>query len=254
MIQVDCQPLYSDGRHYDLQSGHITEDIQFYQELLERFGDPVLELACGTGRISIPLAEKGWAITGLDVSEGMLEQARRKTAEKGVSVEWILADCRTFSLNKSYKLILFPFNSIAHLHDRESIEACFTCVRNHLSEEGYFVIDFFNPRLDILLRDSSRRYPVFTYLDPDGNGTVVVTENNVYDDASQINMIKWYYQFSNREEEIVEELNMRMFFPQELDALLYYNGFSVESRYGNYNRETFQTGSPKHLVVCRRRR
>ena len=250
MKPIDCADLYKDGRHYDLQNKHLTDDIPFYRQQIDKYGQPVLELACGTGRITIPLAKEGVQISGLDISQPMLSTAKEKAKAAGVQVEWIKADCRDFKLGKKFRLIFIPINSITHLHDRESLQACFACVKEHLQPDGKFIIDVFNPRLDILLRDPSKRYPVAEYPDPDGQGTVVVTENNVYDTATQINRIKWYFRIGERKDELVVENNMRILFPRELDALLHYNGLTVEAKYGNYDQSPFRSDSPKQLTVC----
>ncbi len=250
MKPIDCEHLYRDGRYYDLENEDFVDDIPFYLHQIEKYGEPVLELACGTGRITIPIAQKGIQITGLDILDSMLNHAKRKATNKGVNVEWIKADCRDFRLNKKFNLIFFPFNSIAHLHDLESIKACFSCVKEHLMDNGRFIIDFFNPSLNILTRDPTRRYPVKEYLDPDGKGQVVITENNIYDAANQINRVKWYYNIGSQSEEVVEDLNMRIFYPQELDALLYYNGFTIDTKYSNYDETPFMSASPKQLIVC----
>jgi len=250
MKPIDCEPLCRNGRHYDLQDKDFLDDIPFYLRQIKKYGEPVLELCCGTGRVTIPIAQQGIKTSGLDISEPMLSHARRKAAVKGVDVEWVKADCRDFKLDRKFNLIFFPFNSIAHLHDLESIESCFSSVRMHLRNEGRFVIDIFNPRLDILTRDPSKCYPVAGYPDPDGKGTVLITENNIYDAAAQINRIKWYYKIGSQAEEVVEELNMRILYPQELDALLYYNGFTIEAKFGNYDESPFVSTSPKQLIVC----
>ena len=251
MKPSDCGGLYADGRHYDRQYAGMTGDIPFYLKQAGRYGGPVLELACGTGRITIPLAKQGIDITGLDVSGGMLQQAEANAARTGASVSWIQADCCRFSLGSRFKLILIPFNSIAHLHDPESIEGCFACVKKHLSDGGRFIVDIFNPRLDILVRDPSERYPVAEYPDPDGRGTVTVTENNIYDAASQVNHIKWYYRIGDSSDESVEELNMRVFFPQELDALLRNGSFIIDAKYGDFDESPFTSESPRQIAVCR---
>jgi len=214
-----------------------------------QYSEPVLELACGTGRITIPIAEQGIDITGLDISEPMISYAKKKAKEKGVTVEWVKADCRNFKLDRKFNLIFFPFNSIAHLHDLESIKSCFSCVKMHLKDEGRFIIDIFNPCLDILIRDSSIRYPVAEYPDPNGKGTVVITENNLYDTSTQINRIKWYYKIGS-EPEVMKELNMRIFYPQEIDVLLHYNGFKIEDKFGDYDETPFTSTSPKQVIVC----
>ena len=117
--------LLRDGRHYDLLNKKVIDDIPFYIHQVNKYGDPMLELACGTGRVTIPLAESGINITGVDISESMLSHAQAKTKEKEVDIEWIKADCRNFHLNKKFNLIVFPFNTIAILHDLKSIDSCF---------------------------------------------------------------------------------------------------------------------------------
>jgi ubiquinone/menaquinone biosynthesis C-methylase UbiE len=117
-----------DGKQYDAHFGPYTHDVPFYLRQIRKYGEPVLELACGTGRITIPLAEKGIKITGLDISKSMLSQAKKNSKEKGVDVEWVKADCRDFRLKKKFNLIFFPINSICHLMDIESVESCFRCV------------------------------------------------------------------------------------------------------------------------------
>jgi SAM-dependent methyltransferase len=251
MKDIDCGPLYFDGRHYDLQHAGITDDIPFYLTEADRWGGPVLELGCGTGRVSIPLAVKGFDVTGLDTSRPMLDHARKKARDANVSVRWVEGDCRDFDLGRKYSLVIFPFNALAHLHDHESTEACLACVSAHLETTGRFIVDIFNPRLDILLRDASERYPVAEYADPDGRGTVVITENNVYDSASQINRIKWYYRIGGGSRETVRELNMRIYYPQELNGLLRWNGFAIENKYGDCDRTPFSSASPRQIVVAR---
>ncbi|MBI4721665.1 MAG: class I SAM-dependent methyltransferase [Candidatus Stahlbacteria bacterium] len=248
MKPIDCGPIYRNGRYYDIQNKDFVDDISFYLHKIKNYGEPVLELACGTGRITIPMAEQGIQITGLDISEPMLAQAKRK-AER-IDIEWVKADCRDFKLSKKFNLIFVPFNSIAHIHDLESIKSCLSYVKMHLKDNGRFIIDIFNPCLNILTRDPSNRYPVAEYPDPDGKGNVVITENNVYDSATQINYIKWYYKIGNQAKEIVEELNLRMFYPQEIDAILYYNGLMIEDKFGNYDETPFMSTSPKQIIVC----
>ncbi len=243
------EPLYRNPVYYDLQNKNFTEDIPFYLKQIEKFGQPVLELACGTGRITIPIAERGIEITGLDISEPMLSYAKTKAEEKGVDIEWVKADCRNFELSKKFNVILLPFNSICLLRDISSIESCLSRVKAHLKEDGRFIIDVFNPNLKLLTRDPSKRYPVFEFPDPGTGETVVVTENNIYDASTQINKVMWHYKIGNRAEEITEELDMRIFYPQELKEILQCNGFEIESVSGDYDESPFVSASPKQLVI-----
>ncbi len=251
MKPLDLDHLYFDGRHYDLQNGDYEDDIPFYVKMAETYGGPVLELACGTGRIAIPLAKKGFQVVGLDAMPSMLEQAKKKS--KGLDIEWIHGDARDFELHKKFGVILFPFNSLAHLYDLESISGCFACVRKHLIDDGRFIIDMFNPCLDCLMRDPLACFPVAEYTDPDRKGRVVVMESNAYDRATQINHIKWFYRIENQPEEHIEDLNMRIFFPQELDVLLKFHGFEIDKKFGDFNETPFDSDSEKQVVVCRKR-
>ena len=112
------------------------------------------------------------------------------------------------------------------------------------------MVDIFNPRLDILTRDSTKQYPVGSYFDPDIKRQIVITESNIYDASSQVNKLKWFYSI-NGNEEFVVDYKLRIIFPCELDMLLKYSGFSIEAKYGDYDESPFQAASPKQLVICR---
>ena len=243
-------PLLFDGRHYDRHWRHLTADIPFWLNQARKFGGPILELACGTGRVSLPLAKAGFAVTGVDISDSMLAEARKKAAAAAVAIEWLKADMRSFDLGRKFPLVIFPFNTIAVLHGLEDLEACLSCVKQHLAPGGRFIIDVFHPSLDILRRDPEQRFPHCEYPAPDGQGPVVVTESTAYDATHQINRVKLFFKFPGQVEEAVEEFTVRVYFPQELDALLKYNGLAVESKFGNYDESPFAAASPKQLIIC----
>lgn len=251
MKPIDSEPLYRDGRFYDLENSSLTADIPFYLELAKSVRGPVLEVACGTGRITLPLARAGIQMTGLDVSPGMLAQARTKTAAENLTVDWVEADCRNFDLKKKFKLIYIPFNSMHHMLDTESIEAFLNCVKNHLDQDGKFAFDVFNPALKILSRPADQRFPVFKHPHPDNpEEEVIVEETNVYDSKTQINHIKWHFSIGDRKDVQVNELNMRVFFPQELDIILKYNGFEILEKFGSFDKNEFTSKDMKQICIC----
>ncbi|WP_324670146.1 class I SAM-dependent methyltransferase [Geochorda subterranea] len=244
------EPLYRDWRHYDLQNAGLHEDIDYFRHQVRRWGGPVLELACGTGRIAIPLARDGHRVVGLDLSESMLDGARRKAAQAGVDVTWVRADMREFDLpGQRFRTILLGFNSICLLLTWRDLERMLRCVRRHLADGGRFLIDVFNPDFRFLMRDPAARFAWGRYPDPDGAGEVELAESNRYDDAAQINHITLHYRLPDGSE-LAERLDMRMYFPQELDALLHYNGFRIEAKYGDYSRAPFGPGAERQLLVC----
>jgi SAM-dependent methyltransferase len=250
----DYPNLYSDARRYDLvERAFATGDfLDFYKHQIARYGEPVLELACGSGRLTIPLAEAGIEIMGLDISEEMLNLATLKASGRGVEIPVVRGDVRSFNLGKEFKFIFIPAQSLTHLHKREEIEDCFSCVRRHLAEDGRFLVELFNPSVKLLARDSDHRYGVGEYEEQnEEGGRVFVTEEVRYDAATQINHIRWFFRNENSDQERVLSFEMRQFFPQEIDALLWHNGFLIEHKYGSYDEKEFCSGSPKQLIVCR---
>ena len=247
-------PLYRDGRHYDelIRSLALT-DLPFYAEEAQPARGPVLELGCGTGRLTIPIADSGVEIVGLDRSDSMLDYARTKADAAGAHITWVEADCRSFELGRKFALIFKAFNSMQHLHDHASLTALFGKVGNHLADGGRFVFDVFNPSIAILSRDPNQRYVERHYEDPDGRGTITLEQTAVYDDAAQINRITWYFSLPGEKDFRVERLALRCFFPQELDLLVRANGFEIEEKFSDFERKPFASGGMKQVVVCRKR-
>jgi len=133
------------------------------------------------------------------------------------------------------------------------LRPAFACVRRHLAPDGRFILDVFTPSVRILARDPARRYRVNEYEDPDGLGHIIVTETNTnrYDPATQVNHITWHYERHGEPKAWEVPLSLRMFYPQEIDALLIYNGFVIEHKYGDFEETPYSAGSPKQLILCR---
>lgn len=251
MSNPESIPLYRDGRHYDALNRPLNlADVPFYVEEAKRAGGPVLELACGTGRVTIPIAQSGVEIVGLDQSATMLAHARTKAAEAQVNIQWIEADCRQFALGRKFALIFMAFNSMQHLHDHASLAALFANARSHLAPGGRFVFDVFNPSIAILNRDPNQRHLEREYEDPEGRGTVTLETTAVYDDAAQVNHITCYFSLAENRDFRVEQLHLRCFFPQELDLLVRANGFEIEQKFGNFERKPLASGDMKQVVIC----
>lgn len=248
----DYVSFYSDAQRYDLVMGAYAsgDQLNFYRRQVARYGEPVLELACGSGRLTIPLAREGVNITGVDISEDMLALAKLKASQDEVNIRFLEGDMRSFDLGEKFKLILIPAQSLSHLHRRAEIEECFACVQRHLAGEGRFLIELFNSSIRMLERESGQRYPVGQYEDPRTGSQVFVTEEVRYDAASQVNHIRWLFRNESSSEETVLSFEMRQFFPQEIDALLWYNGFMIEHKYGSYDEKEYFSDSPKQLIIC----
>lgn len=246
--------VYWDAGHYDLMHAGREFDFDFYKRLADKFKGPILELACGTGRISLMLAEEGHEISGIDLSPEFLLLAESKRIEKKLdNVSFFKKDFRHFDLKRKFRFIFIPFNSFVHVYTHEDARQFFRSVRRHMDMNSRFLISIFNPDLNMLMRDNSIRYPVSSYTIPETGEKVVITENNTYDKATQINLIKWYFNVGGTKE-IVRELKMRIYYPMEIDLLLKSSGFKIDEKWGDYNFEGFSSDSPHQILLCRKSR
>jgi ubiquinone/menaquinone biosynthesis C-methylase UbiE len=240
----------NDGAHYDACHAYLVEDLPFWKGLV-RPGAPVLELASGTGRMSIPMAEGGAVVTGLEINESMLDRARRKGSAAGVSIDWVHGDMRAFSLpTTSYDLAAIGFNGINLLLPLDEALACLTCVRRHLAPGGRLVVDTFLP-LPSRLVDSDVPEKTASYTVPEDGTKVVVTGLRSYDPFRQIRHLDLSIQSSASSGVGRDRLDVRVYFPQELTLLAKLAGFTVEAMYGDYQMRAPQQSSNRCILVCR---
>lgn len=220
------QNLYENDWLYDLvhEKAADSEQVAFYEKQLNKYGSPVLELACGTGNYLVTLSHDNREISGIDISGEMLGGAQRRAENHHVETNLINADMREFELNQKFALIFIAGNSFQHLNTKNDVEACFASVKKHLAPNGKFIVEIFNPSLELLSRNLNERFFVGEYKTE--NGWIVLTENVRYDAATQINFLNWHYKNQFMKEEQTVSFTMRQFFPQEFDAFLNTTAFA----------------------------
>jgi SAM-dependent methyltransferase len=274
LIDHDNLEEFADPDDYDIRDPSDT-GIAFYTALAQETGDPVLEIACGTGRVSIPLARLGFAVTGLDIVPGMLARARSKSA--GLPVRWIEGDARTFDLGEHFRLIFLTGNAFQAFLTRADQEALLARVGAHLHDEGLFAFETRNPHWanlearsegeDWQLVLKQRGRGLFTNLETrteeeagqsytDSNGREVrVSRTQVYDHVTQILHWTTYRRWreGDQEQTKITRIAVRYTFPQELEALLHYNGFTILRQYGDWDLGPLSAASSSIIVVCRKR-
>jgi SAM-dependent methyltransferase len=244
--------IYRSGKVYDLLYPGSATGPDFWLELATTYGDPVLEIMSGTGFIAIPLAQAGYDVTGVELAEPMLAEAQRKSHAAGAHVTWVHGDARAFDLDRRFKLILLPSNSICHLLTRQDLEACLATVARHLHPEGRFALNVFVPSLPLLLQSPDEELEFGAYTDPDSGERVVMTSRSWYDADTQIKHNRLFRRVGQGPIEPDGELAMRIYFPQELDALLWYNGFAIEHKYGEGHRPfDAQSGMQYYVLKLR---
>lgn len=264
MIPHNNLEEFSDPVNYDCEDPSDT-GLAFYMALAEETGGPVLELACGTGRISIPIARQGFAVTGLDIVPGMLARAHSKSAH--LPIRWIEGDARTFALDEQFRLIFLTGNAFQAFLTNADQAALLQRVYAHLHPDGLFTFETRNPRwatdehshadddgLFVNLETRSEEQAGPGYTDKDGHA-VQVTRTQVYDHVAQIMHLTTYrhWQAGDDEQTNLTRIALRYTFPQELAALLQGNGFTLTQQYGDWNGEPLTAASPSIIVVCRKR-
>lgn len=241
--------LYYDGTTYDQRYADYADDVPFWRDLAGRHGPEVLELAAGTGRISVPLARDGHNVTGIDVAPAMLREAERKR-EPALTLELHEADMRDFQLGRRFGLVLLPCSSISHLLSDSDIAACLARVREHLTDDGVFALDMVN-LVNTLTTDADGEWrPAFQYRDTQHGGAVEVVRARHYDPVSQVLVDEMEYRLADGERVERVTRHSRMLRPDQAEQLLVDAGFTVVERYGGFAGEPW-TPDARHLVlVC----
>lgn len=251
MNELDNLSEYSDPKLYDAENSDFEPDGPFMLSLAKQLGGTVLELGCGTGRVTIPLAKSGVEIVGLDIVPGMVELAKQKSVE--LPIEWIVADVRTFHLEQKFRLIFESGSVFHHMLTRQDQEAYLARVREHLEEDGRLVLTLFFPKPRNLI-SSEEEEEWFTAEHPDGY-EIKVSGIDRYDAFRQIRTETAYRRWtdSNGEEMTkVAPLSLRYIFPQEMEGLLHYNGFEIVEQYGDFDLGPVTDESTLITFICRK--
>lgn len=239
----DLLNLYDDADFYDAEFGDRDFEINFYKAICKQ-QNRILEVACGTGRITIPLAKAGFSVTGTDISESMIAKAKKNAKEANASVEFSTVDARNTS--GSFDLIFIATNAFQHfLSYKDALDFLIAC-RRSLSVNGSLVVDLQIPNVEKLSRkeEEVRHYKAFTYHDNE----IAAHLCGSYHKLSQI------YQFSIKyfdDDKLIKrkDVAMRMYFPQELNLLFEVAGFDISKEYGNYDFATLDPTSDKQIYL-----
>lgn len=241
---------YLDPVLYDLENPDFEPEGPFYLEIAREVGGPVLELGCGTGRMTIPLAQHGVDITGLDAVPAMLERAMAKAGD--LPIQWVERDVRSFNLGRKFSLIFECGSVFMHMLARADQQAFLNRAREHLAPGGRFVISLLFPHPENLISYPEEK-AWFAYQDEQGR-TVHVSGTDVYDELRQVKTETAFRRIAGPGgDDIVRTapLCLRYTFPQEMEALLEHAGLQVVERYGGPDRSPLANESRFLVYVCR---
>ncbi len=237
-------------------------DVDFFVQAAVDSGGPVLEIGCGTGRILIPTAREGIQITGLDLSEHMLDVCQtaleQESPEVQKKVELIRGDMRDFDLGRTFALATTPFRPFQHLTSVEDQIRCLDAIAKHLEPGGELILDLFNPSLPRLADQNFGQEnitePPFTL--PDGTRVQRKDRITGRDYALQVQDVELIYYLTHpdgREERIVHAFPMRYLFRFEAEHLLARCGFEVIAIYSDYQKNPFGSSYPGELILVARK-
>jgi len=198
-----------------------------------------LEFAIGTGRIAVPLSERGIRVTGIELSQPMIDQLRTKVDEATIPV--VRGDMASASAPGEFSLVYLIFNTIANLLTQSDQVACFRNAARHLAPGGRFVIELWVPDL--------RRLP------PGQQATVWHVDPNyialdTYDVLHQ-QVVSHHFHFGEGREARLFRTPHRYIWPAELDLMAELAGFTLESRYADWAGAEFSADSTSHVSVYR---
>ncbi len=235
------------------------DDAGFWTALAPAEGG-TLELACGTGRVLLPLARAGHEVVGLDLSPAMLARCRTRLAAEPAAVRervrLVQADMTAFDVGRRFALVTSPFRGFQHLTAVTDQLACLGRCHAHLVAGGRLVLDLFNP-------DPALLYPGGGSDGEETAETVAWTAGRTirwwghvtgYHRARQVNQCEMVYEITESggaTRRVSERFPMRYLFRHELEHLLARAGFAIDALYGDYDRSPYDDDSPELIVVAR---
>ena len=199
-------------------------------------GSKVLDMACGTGRHSILFAENGFYVTAVDLSKNLLEIAKGSTECAGVNINFVHSDLRSFCVNSKFNLVVNLFTSFGYFEEECDNFKILEIAYNHLNENGYFVIDFFNRRYveDNLIPES--RDEIFD--------EKIIQKRSIEGDRVEKQIIIR----KNGSEKHFHE-SVRLYCKEELFNALKFQGFKIKKIFGDSSGKSFDLESSPRIII-----
>ena len=242
---------------YDIEHAHFSEDLDMYHSYAEMSGGKILELACGSGRAMLSLAEEGYEITGVDNSERMLELAQEALEEAGVASNATLVqqDISELHLNEQFRLAFIALGSFAHITTRKAQQKTLATVRAHLSTGATFIIDISNADARYLEGMSGQVLHQGTWQDEDGHYyTHFVSPASAT--AQHLLELTHFYDHHNQGGNVqrtVVTTHLYLFERSEMELLLEQAGFVVKDVYGDHGLGPYSLESPRMIFIAEAR-
>lgn len=246
--EAGCREHFVDAALYDYEYRHRRADLNFYRQLarnrMELAAGPILDLACGSGRLLLPLVRDGHQVIGIDRAPEMLAAAarriRRLSASRRARCTLVRADLRAFATLGPATLAISAFHSVQHLYTDEDFLRFLACARTSLRKGGWLTFDVLPPDPAWLGRDPERRWGRTTFRHPSTKQRFVYTSNQVYDPGARLLHLRLHYQPVDDEgrpsgTERTVRLCHRQFAPDEIRRLLGLANFRIVEVFGGFD-------------------
>lgn len=220
---------------------NVNSDIPFFIEETSQFDDEILELMCGTGRVSIPLLESGRKLCCVDYSEKMLEVFRNKIRGKNYPVSIIKMDITALNLSRKFGLIILPFHSLSEILSTDLQLKALERISEHLKPEGVFICTLQNPVTRLKTADGiTRKIGEFRL---DENKKLTVSFSNKFNPdtgiVSGFQLYEIYDASGTLTEKRTLEINFKPVSDSEFKKLINPLGFEISAIYGDYSKNEF---------------
>jgi SAM-dependent methyltransferase len=250
--------LYDLPDLYDLVMRGVPGDAEYFAEIAADAGR-VLELACGTGRVTIPMARAGAKVTAFDLSPRMLEAADQRLQsepdEVRKRVTLFEGDMRGFEAGRKFPLIVIPFRAFQHLHEVADQIACLQCCRDHLARNGRLVVNVFDPNLRTLaaflgtLGTAARKMHEVEV--PDGHVSVFSTRLSCLEEQRfrEEFVFEKFDADGHSQWRRAMRLNLRYFYRYEMEHLFELSGLEVLKLEGGFQGQPYRHGGEQVWTV-----
>jgi SAM-dependent methyltransferase len=241
------------ARLYDWEHDHFVDDVDVQVGFARRFGGPVLELACGTGRLLAPLAQAGFSVTGVDSSAPMLDRARSRLANLGLEVSLEQQPLQSLRLGQRFPTIILGLDSFGLLLKRADQLAALSAARAHATHDGHLVLDLSNGNLRGSNEPAEELLHDLTLPDPETGRPITKFFLRRPRPSEQLDELMFFYDEQDERGYLrrsMVELKLRWFTRFELELLLETAGWRVDEVYGNYDLEPFGPASDRLIVVA----
>ena len=242
---------------YDIEHAHFGEDLDMYTNFAELSGGKILELACGSGRVLLPLAQAGYELTGVDSSARMLELARETLEEAGVAARCTLVeqDLVELNLGQKFRMAFIALGSFAHITVRKAQQRALSAVRAHLSTGATFVVDISNSDARYMEELTGQMLHQGTW---QGEDDTYLTHFVSPASATQRHLLELTHFYDRHNQggtvqRTVATTSLYLFERSEMELLLEQASFVVKDVYGDHDMGLYTLESPRMIFVAEAR-